>query len=214
MDASQKLILPLGLLILSLVVVFTFPGAPDFSTYSQEKTNVRQDKKPYPIPKIGSVIESEMRLSDEIAQGFEIGINGKDINADDEPEYLILKRVPPHVTSMYSAGDHFDSHTTFVREAFVIQKTATQSDTLLYISKSGILRTHLDPLLETESAWGYAIAVLSISNKNYTKDAQIFNITLINSKLEPVSDEITIYWHPDQKQYLATNTFGAPGTFD
>lgn len=217
MDSTQKLVLPIGLILLVALVLVTFPDKPDFAEYmsttlSQETPE--EDHTPYVIPKISKEMESEMMLSSEIAQGYELAISGEDINADQLSEKMILKRIPPHVVEMYNSDRNFEQHTQFAREALIIQGQKNQPDTLLNLGKSGIKRTFDSTILETESAWGYAIGIATISNEHYTGSVHIFNVVLVNQELRPVSDEITIYWHPSEKQYLATNTFGAPGTFE
>ncbi|MCH8569278.1 MAG: hypothetical protein LAT67_13470 [Balneolales bacterium] len=60
---------------------------------------------------------------------------------------------------------------------------------------------------------GYALKMTSFSDAPYSSSVILFELAILDENHKIISDALTLYWHPTQKVYRATNAFGEPGTF-
>ncbi len=202
-SGTRKLILLV--LIFAILGLLLYLVLPDLM--NDEETIESQEKKTeVDLPK------ETVPLSDVLPLGFEIQIYAEDINGDGNLNTLAHKSL--EIPSSQRRALERQDFGLFFSEMIVYSATEGSWDIILEISERGILsQTGQSIIPFTGNSHGFAMEISEFSQAPYQSEVLLFNVVMLDNRGQPASDELTIFWHPAQKTYKATNTFGAEGTF-
>ena len=85
---------------------------------------------------------------------------------------------------------------------------------ILTITSEGIFNQLGRKIIDQENApHGYGVNLIDHTLPESNLPTILIEVAILDSQGTPVSDDLTIYWHPGTATFEATNTFGAPGTY-
>ena len=96
----------------------------------------------------------------------------------------------------------------------IISAGSNSPITILTINEEGIFNQLGRKILDQEPAlFGYGLNLIEHVIPDSGTNTVLLEITILDETGSPISDDLTVYWHPESSDFRATNTFGAPGTY-
>jgi hypothetical protein len=149
-------------------------------------------------------------INRQLAGAFEVVLLDEDINANSDPNYLVISidgQLPGLASYLSDAG-----YTHVFRKLKVYEVRNRSLYPILHIDREAIRDEFGARLIDQVPArYGYGLLVDTYEHEVlYEKPVQLIEIVMLDDEGEAVSDDIVIYWDTGRRTFKATNTFGAP----
>ncbi|MEX0680338.1 MAG: hypothetical protein WD097_03080 [Balneolales bacterium] len=149
-------------------------------------------------------------INNRLPENYDVIILDTDITANDRSNYVIIRtdrRLPDMDRELSEAGF---THT--FRNLVIYETRDRELYPVLTIDPDAILDGNGNTLIsQVPAQHGYALLLEEFMHEQlYDKAIQLIEIIMLDEQGHGASDEIVIYWDPQDNAYKATNTFGAP----
>ncbi len=147
-------------------------------------------------------------------QDYGLKVFNDDITADTIAEHIVIRtdsNLPEIDSRLKERG--FSGQVS----GLIIYRDTTQSIKPVFIMTTEAMHNEYGMALvsQVRAEYGYAIKLNEFFDENYySASVQLLSVVLVDQEGRAASDELTIYWDPGPEVFKATNTFGAPGTFE
>ncbi len=161
------------------------------------------------LPRLIEQNELPADIQNALPEGMSMLYFDEDITGDGYREFVLVR-----AHDQFSGTASEVGYEKQISEMRVYRVNGDSSTLLLQITRDSIINESGDRLIEQIPAdHGYAFRVYSFFEDPYTQPVRVFEVAIADEDGNLISDDLTIYWHPDERKYKATNMFGAPGTF-
>lgn len=137
-----------------------------------------------------------------------------DITSDDQTEHILFRTNPDLPGIQQRLID--ENYVGQVEGMIIYKNNGEQLRPVFTMTPSSMRNESGKQLIgQIFAEHGYAVKVMDFNDPDYySTTVKILTIVLVDENGNAASDELTVYWDPGPKVYKATNTFGAPGTFE
>lgn len=145
---------------------------------------------------------------------YGIKVFDEDITADDLAEHIIFRTNETYPKISASLEDR---GFTGQVEGLIIYKDTVEHVRPVFVMTPEAMHNQYGLALvrQITAEYGYAVKISEYEDSGYYESpVKLLTIVLVDSTGRAASDDLIVYWDPVARVFKATNTFGAPGTFE